>query len=223
MMWKSVVYKEWLKIRWYLVGYTLLGIVGVGYLFLNVKHGFAFVGGKNIWNTILFLGNQIFAPLKYVPLVGGLIVAIAQYFPETVDKRIKLTFHLPVGENKILLLMHAFGAGCLLLSFGIIFGLFSGFSLIYFPVQMVADSLITISPWILSGFSAYFLGTLVILEPRWIFRFYYLLVGCFFLTIYFSPASTAAYGPAIPGLFVLTAALSIALLFSAYRFRKGEM
>lgn len=222
MMWKSVVYKEWLKIRWFLIGYTLLGILGIGYLFLTVKHGFDFNGGKNVWNIILYQGNQFFSPLKYVPLVGGLAIAIAQYFPETVNKRIKLTFHLPLRENKALLMMHGFGAGCLLLSFVIILALFSGFSLIYFPVQMVTDSLISISPWVLAGFSGYFLGALIILEPRWMFRFYYSLVGSFFLTIYFAPAPIAAYGPAIPGLFALTAALSIALLFSAYRFRKGE-
>lgn len=223
MMWKLVVYKEWLKIRWFLVGYTLLGILGVGYLLLTVKHDFAFSGGKNIWNSILFLGNQFFSPLKYVSLAGGLIIAIAQYFPETVNKRIKLSFHLPLGENKVLLMMHTFGAVSLLLSFVIIFGLFSGFCLIYFPVQMVIYSLITILPWVLAGFSAYFLGALIILEPHWMFRFYYSLVGGFFLTIFFVPAVTSAYSPANSGLFVLTAILSIALLFSAYLFRKGEM
>jgi len=223
MMWKSVVYKEWLKIRWFLIGYTLLGILSIGYLFLTVKHGFAFTGGKNIWNTFLFLGHQFFSPLKYVPLVGGLTIAIAQYFPETVNKRIKLTFHLPLGENKALLMMHAFGAVSLLLSFLVFFGMFAGFSLVYFPVQMVTDSIISISPWFLAGFASYFLVALIVLEPEWKFRFYYSVVGGFFLTIYFAPAQTAAYGPANSGLFVLTAFLSIALLFSAYRFRKGEM
>ena len=129
-MWKSIVYKEWLKIRWFLIGYTLLGILGIGNLFLTVKHGFAFNGGKNIWNIILFQGDRFFDSLKYVPLAGGLIIAIAQYFPETVNKRIKLTFHLPLGENKALLMMHAFGAVSLLLSFVIVLSLFSGFSLL---------------------------------------------------------------------------------------------
>ncbi|MDP2888469.1 MAG: hypothetical protein Q8P34_05800 [Bacteroidota bacterium] len=223
MMWKSIVYKEWLKIRWFLIGYTLLGILGIGYLFLTVKHGFAFSGGKNIWNSILFMGHQFFSPLKYVPLLGGLTIAIAQYFPETVNKRIKLTFHLPLRENKALLMMHAFGAVSLLLSFLVFFGMFTGFSLLYFPVQMVTDSIISIFPWFLAGFSAYFLVALIVLEPAWKFRLFYSLVGGFFLTIYLNSPVTGAYDPANSGLFVLTAFLSIALLFSAYRFRKGEM
>ncbi len=222
-MWKSIIYKEWLKTRWFLLGFTFLGILGIGYLFLTVRHDFTFSGGKNSWYSILFMGHQFFSPLKYLPLTGGLVIAMAQYFPETVNKRIKLTFHLPLRENKALLMMHAFGAGSLLLSFSIISGLFTGFSLVYFPIQMLADSVTSIFPWFLAGFTVYFLVALVVLEPDWKFRFYYSLAGVFFLSIHLNSADTAAYGPANSGLFVLTVFLSIALLFSAYRFRKGEM
>jgi hypothetical protein len=222
-MWKSVVYKEWLKIRWFIVGYTLLGILGIGYLFLAVKHSFAFSGGKNVWNTALFQGYQFYGLLKYMPLVGGLIIAFAQYLPETINKRLQLTFHLPLAENKVLLLMQAFGAGSLLVSFLILGGLFAGFSLVYFPIEMVTDSFATILPWLLAGFAAYFMVALIVLETNRIFRVCYSMVGCFFLSIYFGSAGTAAYAPANSVLFILTALLSIGFVFSAYRFRKGEM
>ena len=135
----------------------------------------------------------------------------------------KLTFHLPLAENKVLMAMQAFGAGSLLISFLIFVGLFAGFSLIYFPIEMMTDSSITILPWLLAGLAVYFIVALVILEPNRFFHFCYSLVGGFFLTIYFASAVTAAYAPANSGLFVLTAILSIAFVFSAYRFRKGEM
>ena len=70
---------------------------------------------------------------------------------------------------------------------------------------------------------AYFLVALVVLEPIWKYRVFYLLIGGFFITIYIKSTVTAGYGPVNPILFVLTACLSIALIFSAYRFRKGEM
>lgn len=222
-MWKSIFYKEWLKIRWFIVGYTLLGILCIGYLFLALKHNFAFTGGKNVWNATLFQGHQFYSLFKYVPLAGGLVIAIAQYLPETINKRLKLTFHLPLAENNGLLLMQAFGAGCLLIAFLIFGGLFTGFSLIYFPIEIVADAIITILPWLLAGFAAYFIAALIVLEPNRVFRFFYSLVGGFFLTIYFASAGTAAYGPANSGLLVLTTLLSIAFVFPAYRFRKGEM
>lgn len=222
-MWKSIVYKEWLKISWFLLMYTLLGVFGICYLLLTVKHSFTFLDGKNVWNIFLFQGQQFFSPLKYVALIGGLVIAFAQYLPETVNKRIKLTFHLPLGENKALLLMLAFGTGSLLFSFLIFVGLFTGCCLIFFPIQMVTDMFITITPWFLAGFSVYFLVALIILEPRRSFRFCYFLVGSFYLAIYFISAGTAAYGPANSGLAALTAFSGFGLLFSGYRFRKGEM
>src|SRR5665647_307221 len=222
-MWKSIVYKEWLKIRWFLIGFTALGIVGIGYLFLKVQHGFTFQGGTSFWYNILFMGLQFFGYFKYIPLLGGLIIGVAQYFPETINKRIKLTFHLPLKENNVLLMMHAFGIVCLVHSFSLLLGIFITLSSIYFPSPMVIDSIVSVIPWFLAGLVAYFFVALIVLEPIWMYRLLYALVAGFFVNIYVKSPVIAAYGPAIPGLLVLTILLSVALLFSAYRFRKGEM
>jgi len=157
-MWKSIVYKEWLKIRWFLIGFTVLGIAGIGYLFLKVQHGFTFQGGTSFWYNILFMGLQFFGFFKYFPLFGGLLIGVAQYFPETINKRIKLTFHLPLKENNVLLMMHAFGFVCLVLSYVLLLGVFITLSSFYFPSQMVFDSIVTITPWFLAGLVAYFFG-----------------------------------------------------------------
>jgi len=222
-MWKSVIYKEWLKIRWFLIGFTALGIIGVGYIFLKVQHDFAFMEGKNYWYNLLFLGVQYFGYFKFLPLAGALAIGIAQYFPETINKRIKLTFHLPLKENKVLMMMHAFGASSLLAAYSLLFLIFWGFSEIFFATEMVNDAVITIFPWFLAGLTTYFIVALVVLEPIWKYRAFYFLIGAFFTTFYLESVVTAGYGPANPILFVLTACLSIALIFSAYRFRKGEM
>jgi hypothetical protein len=222
-MWKSVIYKEWLKIRWFLIGFTVIGLLGTGYLFLVVMRGFTFSGGKNVWYNFLFMGYQYFGYLKYIPLVGGLLIAIAQYFPETINKRIKLSFHLPIKENKILLMMHAFGFGSLLTAYLLIFAVFVSFSVTFFPSQIVYDAIISVFPWFLAGITAYFLVALIVLEPVWMYRFFYTIVGGFVITMYIKSSVAAAYAPANPGLLILTMLLSIALLFSAYRFRKGEM
>lgn len=222
-MWKSVIYKEWLKIRWFLIGFTALGIVGVGYIFLKVQHDITFMEGKNYWYNMLFLGRQYFSYLKFLPLVGALAIGISQYFPETINKRIKLTFHLPLKENKVLMMMHAFGAASLITTYFLILAVFFGLSKVFFAAEMVNDAIVTIFPWFLAGLTAYFLVALVVLEPIWKYRVFYILIGGFFITIYIKSTGTASYAPVNPILFVLTACLSIALIFSAYRFRKGEM
>ncbi|HBL76899.1 MAG: hypothetical protein A2W90_00965 [Bacteroidetes bacterium GWF2_42_66] len=222
-MWKSVIYKEWLKVRWFLIGFTALGIFGVGYIFLKVQHDFAFMEAKNYWYNSLFKGLQYFGYLKFLPLAGALAIGVAQYFPETINKRIKLTFHLPLKENKVLMMMHTFGTCSLLAAYLLIFAVFFGFSKIFFASEMVNGAVISVFPWFLAGLTSYFIIALVVLEPIWKYRIFYSLIGGFFVTIYLKSAVTAGYGPANPILFVLTACLSIALIFSAYRFRKGEM
>lgn len=222
-MWKSVIYKEWLKIRWFLIGYAALGIIAVGYIFLKVQHDIAFMEGKNYWYSILFQGLQYFGYLKFLPLIGALAIGIAQYFPETVNKRIKLTFHLPLKENKILLMMHAFGTGSLLAAYLLIFSIFYVLSNLFFPSEIINDAIVTVIPWFLAGLTAYFMIALIVLEPIWKYRAFYFIIGAFFITIYLNQSITAGYAPANPNLFILTAGSSIALIFSAYRFRKGEM
>jgi hypothetical protein len=148
---------------------------------------------------------------------------MAQYFPETIDKRIKLTFHLPLKENRVLLMMHGFGAASLLLSYLLLLGVFILLSTFYFPSEMILDSIVSIIPWFMAGLVAYFFVAMIVMEPVWIYRLLYSLVAGFFVTIYLKSPAIAAYGPAIPGLSVLTILLSVALLFPAYRFRKGEM
>jgi len=222
-MWKSVIYKEWLKIRWFLAAFTVLGLIDVGYIFLKVRHEFTFSSGKDYWYSILFQRYRYFSFLKYLPLAGAVAVGLAQYLPEIINKRIKLTFHLPLKENKVLLMMHAFGTAGLLVSYLIILFAFWWLSKFFFTNEMITGAFVSVFPWFLAGLTAYFIIALIIFEPVWKYRIYYSLTGVFFLSIYLEPAVTGGYGPVNPVLFVLTGCLSIALIFSAYRFRKGEM
>lgn len=224
-MWKSVIYKEWIKTRWFVLVYLLIGIIAVCNIFLRVQHDFTFNDAQKYWYLQMFQGLQYFGYgfFKYVPLIGALAVAVAQYFPETVEKRIKLTFHLPVKEDKVLLVMMVYGACCLLIISLVTFLLFVLFSMHYFPVEVVKGAIVTIAPWFLSGFVAYFLTALIVLEPMWKYRFLYLIVASAFIPLFLTKANTGANAPSLPILAVFTVILSISLLFSGYRFRKGEM
>lgn len=224
-MWKSILFKEWLKIKWFAIIYAALGVLAIGNIFLKVQYDFEFSQAENYWYSILFQENRFYeySLFQFVPLIGALAIALAQYFPETVNKRIKLTFHLPVNENKALLVMMLFGAFCLFVINAILLLLFSGLSLAYFPGEVIQLALISVAPWFLCGFAVYFLTALIVLEPVWKYRFLYLLVAATFVPIYLQTAAARAYSPALPLLIVFTILLSVALLFSGYRFRKGEM
>ena len=221
-MFKALIYKEWIKTRWPLLGFLFTGLVTIGVIIIKVHHDLSFFGEKNYWNSIIFQNLEYFSAFKYVPLIGGVTVGLTQYWPETVDKRIKLTFHLPVDEDKILLQMMAYGTLTLSLVFLGLFSFFIGLSHLFFPQEIINNAIITILPWFLSGYAAYYLIALIILEPVWKYRILYTIISVFYITFYLEKAIQGAYAPLIIQLTIFTMILSISLLFSGYRIRKGE-
>ena len=222
-MWKSILYKEWLKLKWIFLIVTITGIAAIISIFLNVKHDILFGGATNYWYSFLFMGLQYYQVVKYLPLAIGIAIGVGQYFPETVNKRIKLSFHLPVNEDKILITMMLCGTFTLLLTLGSMFLLFWGFSAHYFPAEIVHAAIVSVTPWFLAGFVIYYFISLIVLEPVWKYWIFYALIGYSFVTLFLESSIAGGYEPVIFKLSILTLLLSLSLLFSAYRFRKGEM
>ncbi len=223
-MWRSVIYKEWLKVRWFQLGLVLIGLLVTGNVFLKVQHDITFREAHNLWYFILFQGYSYFGGLlKYLPLVIGAALSIAQYVPEITSKRIKLTFHLPINENKVLIMMLGFGLLCLLATFGLIYILFLVLSHHFFGPEIVHAANISVIPWFLSGFVAYFMVAMIVLEPVWKYRVFYIVVVYFCIMLFLEPGLPGSYQPLNWKLAIVTVLSSISLLFSAYRFRKGEM
>ncbi|MEI7421440.1 MAG: hypothetical protein WCK18_05070 [Prolixibacteraceae bacterium] len=222
-MWKSILYKEWLKLKWIFLIVTITGIAAIISIFLNVKHDILFGGATNYWYSFLFMGLQYYQVVKYLPLAIGIAIGVGQYFPETVNKRIKLSFHLPVNEDKILITMMLCGTFTLLLTLGSMFMLFWGLSVHYFPAEIVHAAVITVTPWFLAGFVIYYFISLIVLEPVWKYWIFYALIGYSFVSLFLESSIAGGYEPVIYKLTILTLLLSLSLLFSAYRFRKGEM
>jgi len=222
-MWKSIIYKEWIKTKWFFIIAAVLGVLVVGYIFIKVQHDFKFNDPNNYWYVILFMKVKYFSILKFLPLVIGLAISVAQYFPETVNKRIKLTFHLPINENKVLVIMMMFGTVSLLASYVLLTSIFYVFSTIFFPSDIILPALVTITPWYLAGFAIYYLAGFIILEPVWKYRFLYTIFAASIFPVFLESAIAGGTAPANLFLVILVVGLSISLLFSGYRFRKGEM
>ncbi len=222
-MYKAIFYKEWLKIRWALMIFLLLGVFALVNIFLNVRYGVRFMDAHDYWYRIIIQGSNYAASLKYIPLFAGLGLAIAQYFPEVLNQRIKLTFHLPIRENKVLLMQQGFGLAALIVLFLIYLAVFFIGSAIFFPSEVINMILVTIMPWFLGGLAAYSLVGLIMLEPLWLYRVLYAVIAYGFVSRFYIQAVPMAYSNML-WFFSLTAVLTVILvLFSGYRFRKGEM
>jgi hypothetical protein len=220
---KSIIYKEWIKIRWALFAFLLFGVIALVMMLLKVRHDIYFVDAANYWYSFLFRGSAYYMLMKFIPLVAGLGTAVAQYFPETINKRIKLTFHLPVRENEILLKMHLFGATCLITVFLIQIVIFILGSSFFFPSDIIIPSFFSILPWFLGGVATYFITALILLEPIWLYRGFFTVIGGGFISFFYLNTVIGGYKPALLLLAALTFLTAVVVLFSGYRFRKGEM
>ncbi len=217
----GIIYKEWIKLRWVLLGSLLIALFATGYVFLTVQHDLKFRSPTSYWNMVLFMSFSYYGYLKFIPLLIGLGMAITQFFPETINKRIKLTFHLPMNENQVLMQMVLFGFICL---FGIsMFQLviFIIFSNLFFPVEIITQATLSLIPWVLAGWFAYLWTTFLVLEPTWRKRVQYGIIGIACLFMFLIPAVMGAILPVIPYYLLIVIFCFPAIIYSGYRFRKG--
>ena len=222
-MLRSICYKEWLKIGKVSLLLFIVGLLVIAGLYLTVRHELVLKDSERIWDGIVNQRQIYFTIFKFFPLIAGLLIGVAQYIPETMEKRIKLSLHLPMNEEEVVVKMVAFGAVVVTGMFLILFLLFYGWGIIYFPYQVLKLASLTVFPWFLSGLAAYFLSGFVILEPIWKYRIAYMLSGGAFITLFYKSNIAGAYQPSLPVLFLCVLLISISPLFSIYRFRKGEM
>jgi len=192
------------------------------YIFLKMGRSFRFAGMEHLWDVIVNRQQFVFRDLKYFPLAAGICLGFAQYVPEMIQKRIKLTLHLPMEEWRIITLMLVYGASLLLAVFVCHVGAVYVFASLYFPAEFIVSMLTTVLPWYMSGLIAYAFIAMLCLEPTWKRRIFIALVAAATIQGCYISDFPGAYTP------VLLAAVCIPLFvlpfafLSVYRFKQGK-
>ena len=219
---KSIFFKECVKTRWVLLIIAILFVVVLIYSFMNISRGLRVAGNAHIWDMIVQKNITFVSYLKYVPLLAGIVLALAQYVPEMTNKRLKLTLHLPMSESKIMLLMLLFGViglgTILILSY---ISLSMGLNH-YFCSEIAEWNLAEVRPWFLAGMIAYFLTAWVCIEPVWRQRIFDAIVAILLVWLFLFDETSGAYAPLLP---YLTGLVILSITFSFYsliRFKDGE-
>ncbi|MDR0833989.1 MAG: hypothetical protein LBN93_07410 [Candidatus Symbiothrix sp.] len=220
-MYKSLVYKEWIKTR-SVIGVLFLIFLGVGiYSFMHISADIRLLGLVNLWEEAIQKDPAMFPYFKYLPLLAGVLLAITQYVPELQFKRLKLTLHLPLKDDTIVLTMLLYGFGVvLLLSFVTLALLLLGLSR-RFPAEIVGTTFQQLLPWFLAGPAAYLIASWICLEPQWKQRILNIIPGIIALSFFFLRAKSGAYQPFDP---YLTGLVIVAFSFAFYsttRFKEG--
>ena len=215
-------YKEWIKSRWALLIILLIFAGVLAYSFISVSTSLRLIGAGLVWENIVQKGITCFDYAKFLPLLAGVLLAVVQYAPEMINKRLKLTLHLPLPEYKIMLAMLTFGVFSLAVIFlASYFAIAIGLSS-YFPAEIVHWNLAAVAPWLWGGIAAYLLSVWVCLEPVWRQRVFDALIACGLVALFYFSAIPGAYAPFLPCLLILVA-LSVSFSFySLIRFKDGE-
>lgn len=218
---RATLYKEWIKLRLYWLLMLLASAGFAAFLSLRLRNVHQFHDAVSIWSAWIFKGYLFFASYQYVPLAAGIVLGALQFLPETLNKRVRLVLHLPLGEERVI--SHHLLAGLLLLTllFTPALALFGLTSWLYFPAEFQRNLVLTLGPWLLGGYAGYLLSATLLLENTWRHRVFYLLFGGAALRLFYLGEFYDVYARVLLPLALWTVASFALPLFSSYRFRKG--
>ncbi|MBB4266523.1 hypothetical protein [Roseospira visakhapatnamensis] len=217
----ALFYKEWLKLR-PVLALLIAGTLAFSvYLFLSVRHQFRIEHAEMLYYQANHIGRLFYEDLRYVPLVTGVILAVAQILPEVQRGRLRLSLHLPIGLAPLVLAHLLIGLAAL----GVILALDLAVLALtigtFFPAAFVASAVTTALPWMLAGVAAYLGGALALLEPDRRVQAANLVVTAGVVWLCHLSRQYGAYDHALWGLAGLVALMAPAVLLPAHRFRDG--
>jgi hypothetical protein len=218
---KATFYKEWVKTRWFLLAIFATALVAETIIFLKLGRSFRYAGHEHLWDVVINRKQFLFSLIKYYPLLAGVILAAAQFVPETISSRFKLSLHLPFKETNISSAILGYGAGWLFIIFFVSFISIVVGAKIIFATEIANWVLVTILPWYIAGFIAYFLFAFAILEPLWKRKIVNALLSAFLLWSFYIKSIPGSYQNIIYLLPLLILVSILLVFYSIYRYKTG--
>jgi hypothetical protein len=182
---------------------------------------FRISGATQVWADTILKDVSVLAGLQWLPLILSVLFGISQFVPEMSNKRLKLTLHLPMPENKIMFSMLSFGLSGLLILYAITYTAIYGGMSVYYPREIVLSMIKDSLPWFMAGLAGYLFVAWICIEPVWRQRVFNTLIAAYALTFFIISAKSGAYMPFIPYLLVTIIIAYIFSFYSMYRFKDG--
>ncbi len=219
-MLSSLLLKEWLKLKRYFTAALLLNFGICLKIFFDIRQQMHSEHAEMVWYQAIHIHTVLYQDIRYLPLITGLVLAAAQFVPEMLGRRLRLSLHLPTSRGFMLF-------SCLLSGLLLYLIICAQNAVIiyltlqkYFPVEVAVSSLPTMVPWMLAGLLTYFGGVTVLLEISWPRRIFLLLVFAVLVTMLFSGSGYGWFTPAIPYLILLFPLALLSVFESGRRFQE---
>lgn len=219
----SIFYKEWLKIRYYVLGALIFNILFFIYLFFDIREPFKNNPAIMTWYSAIHVHTIFYEKIKYLLPATGILISIAQFIPEITKNRLRMSMHLPANPNLLIFFYICIGLTAVIIIGIIDIVLFYSIIIKFFPKEVSSSALMTSLPWFFSGLVAYLAATLVILEPKSRRRIFYTAVFCGFIGFFFMGNEYSSYAHITGKLFLISLLFIPAIFLPVYCFRNGEM
>ncbi|MDQ2079240.1 DUF4857 domain-containing protein [Xanthobacteraceae bacterium Astr-EGSB] len=214
--------KEWIKLRGRLAAIVLGCATFHVYFAMVLRRKFTLEHAEMVFYQVGRIGQNTIADFEYVPLVIGALLAFMQFAPEVARGHLRLSLHLPIATNRLILFHVAAGTAVLAVLFALNAAALAVIVGAWFPVEFVTSALSAAAPWMVAGIAAYFGGVAAMLEPHAIRRVAWLVVTAAVGALCHLSARPGAYHDAISGLVVLALLFVPAVPWVARRFRGGD-
>ncbi len=218
----NIFYKEYLKTRWYSILMLIAFLCFTTYALMRINYILTMKGADHLWNFLIMKDVVLVEILEFVPLVGGIILALVQFMPEMYHKSLKLTLHLPFSPWKMINVMLIYGALVMLIVCAINLIVMLLYLHRILPIELYSRIVLTTIPWHLAGLAGYFLTSWICIEPAWRRRIANIIIASLFMFIYFLSTSAEAYNSFLPLLTIATLLTSTFSWLSVARFKEGK-
>jgi len=217
----ALAYKEWIKLRPWLALILIAHLIFTAWFFLSMRHQFRIEHAEMIFYQANRIGRLFYEDMRYLPLLTGALLGVAQVLPEVMRGRLRLSMHLPVRLGVLMLSHLTIGLMAVCTFLALELGMLAGTVGTFFPAEFVASAVATAAPWMLAGLAAYLGAALVLLEPARRGQAVNLAIAGGVVWLCHLSNQYNAYDKALWGLAALTALMVPGILLSATRFRNG--
>ncbi|NJL72684.1 MAG: hypothetical protein HC888_14500, partial [Candidatus Competibacteraceae bacterium] len=132
--------KEWIKLRGRLAA-ILLGCVAFHlYFAMTLRQKFTLEHAEMVFYQVGRIGQNIVAGFEYVPLAIGALLAFVQLAPEVARGHLRLSLHLPIATNRLILAHLAVGTAVLVTLFALNAAALAAIVGIWFPAEFVTSA-----------------------------------------------------------------------------------
>ncbi len=218
---RSIFFKEWLKTRIVVILSVLLSLALCAYLLLSTSRLIDLNGTMPVWDTLLNRDVVLIELLRYLPLIVGVLLGIAQCLPEMTQKRIKLTLHLPIDNWKSIGCMVLYGAIVMIVLAVLDLGVCLIVLAKWLPAELLLRIFLTACVWYLAGLLAYFFAIWIALEPTWKMRILELIFAGACMRGFFMSTMPETYNAFLPIMLIFTILCAALPMISINRFKQG--